>query len=141
MSNERERRDQATEIIGLFAAINRRYAQEAEAAASAHGLTLMQAKALLAAQEPIVTRRIADQLHAEPSNITAIIDKLQERGLVERRLDPDDRRVRLIAATEEGKRVGADLRARMPFAGQPLRRLDDNQRAQLRDLLAAMLAE
>src|SRR4051812_41627957 len=102
------------EVVALFAAINRRYAQESEAAAAAHELTPLQAKALLAAEEPVPMRRIAHRLRAEPSNLTAIIDRLESRGLVERRPDPGDRRVKLVAATAAGRTATADLRARMP---------------------------
>ncbi|MGX1267249.1 MarR family winged helix-turn-helix transcriptional regulator [Streptomyces phaeoluteigriseus] len=129
------------EVIGLFAAINRRYAQESEAAATAHELTPLQAKALLATQEPCPMRHIADHLHAEPSNVTAIIDRLEQRGLVERHPDPGDRRVKLAAATTAGHAVIADLRARMPFAAAPLDRLDTRQRATLRELLQLMLED
>jgi len=127
------------QVVALFAAVNRRYAQETEAAAGAHELTPLQAKALLAAEEPVPMRRIADHLHAEPSNVTAIIDRLESRGLVERRADPGDRRVKLVAATEAGRAVAADVRARTPFAGAPLERLSREQREELRDLLQLML--
>jgi DNA-binding MarR family transcriptional regulator len=83
-------------------------------------------------------RRIADHLHAEPSNVTAIIDRLERRGLVERRPDPGDRRVKLVAATTAGRAVIADLRARMPFAGAPLGRLSTEHES-LRELLQLML--
>ncbi|MFG2825488.1 MarR family winged helix-turn-helix transcriptional regulator [Kitasatospora sp. NPDC048365] len=128
-----------TEIVGLFAAINRRYAQESEGAAATHDLTPLQAKALLAAEEPVPTRRIADRLHAEPSNVTAIIDRLQARGLVERSNDPADRRVKRVAATAAGLAVAADLRARMPFAAEPLAALTVHQRESLRELLHLVL--
>ena len=127
------------EVVGLFAAVNRRYAQESEAAATAHDLTPLQAKALLATEEPVPMRRIADHLHAEPSNVTSIIDRLEQRGLVERRPAPDDRRVKLVAVTEAGLAVVADLRARMPFAGSPLRPLSTEQRESLRELLQLVL--
>ncbi|MFJ9847601.1 MarR family winged helix-turn-helix transcriptional regulator [Kitasatospora sp. NPDC101155] len=127
------------EVIGLFAAINRRYAQESEAAAATHDLTPLQAKALLATEDPVPMRRVADRLHAEPSNVTAIIDRLEARGLVERRPDPGDRRVKLVAATAAGRTVTADLRTRTPFATAPLDRLTTQQRESLRDLLQLML--
>ncbi|MEV6973751.1 MarR family transcriptional regulator [Kitasatospora sp. NPDC093806] len=129
------------EIVGLFAAVNRRYAQESEAAAAAHDLTPLQAKALLAAEGPVPTRRIADRLHAEPSNVTVIIDRLESRGLVERGPDPADRRVKRVAATEAGRTVAADLRTRMPFAADPLASLDTPQRESLRDLLRLLLED
>ncbi|BFV61124.1 MarR family transcriptional regulator [Kitasatospora sp. CMC57] len=124
-----------SEVAGLFAAISRRYARESEAAAAVHELTALQAKALLAAQSPVPTRRIADYLHAEPSNVTAIVDRLAARGLVERRPDPADRRVKLVAATPEGLAVAADLRTRTPFATAPLAPLGTAQAETLRDLL------
>ncbi|MFD8543336.1 MarR family winged helix-turn-helix transcriptional regulator [Streptomyces sp. NPDC059649] len=127
------------EIVGLLAAITRRYTQEAEAAATAHGLTPLQAKALLAAEEPVPTRRIADRLHAEPSNVTAIIDRLESRGLTERSLDPADRRVKRVAATAAGRTVATDLRTRMPFAAAPLAQLTTEQRESLRELLQLVL--
>ena len=127
------------EILGLFAAVNRRYARESEAAAATHDLTPLQAKALLAAEGPVPTRSIADRLQAEPSNVTVIIDRLESRGLVERSPDPADRRVRRIEATAAGRTVAADLRARMPFAADPLARLDTEQRETLRDLLQLIL--
>ncbi|MGW0886091.1 MarR family winged helix-turn-helix transcriptional regulator [Streptomyces sp. NPDC002671] len=126
-------------IVGLFAAINRRYTQESEAAAATHDLTPLQAKALLAAEDPAPTRRIADRLHAEPSNVTVIIDRLESRGLVERSPDPGDRRVKHVATTTAGHTVAADLRARMPFAAEPLARLTTQQRESLRELLQLVL--
>ncbi|MEU9042894.1 MULTISPECIES: MarR family transcriptional regulator [unclassified Kitasatospora] len=128
------------EVVGLFAAVNRRYTQESEAAAAAHDLTPLQAKALLAAESPVPTRRIAERLHAEPSNVTVIVDRLESRGLVERSLDETDRRVKLVAATAAGRTVAADLRARMPFAAQPLDRLTVRQREALRELLQLVLS-
>ncbi|MDH6120718.1 MarR family winged helix-turn-helix transcriptional regulator [Kitasatospora sp. GAS204B] len=129
------------QVVALFAAINRRYAQESEAAATPHDLTPLQAKALIAAEHPVAMRRIADHLHAEPSNVTAVVDRLETRGLAERRPSPGDRRVKLVAATEAGLSVIADLRARMPFASHPLEPLTGEQREALRDLLQLMLAD
>ncbi|WP_035802969.1 MarR family winged helix-turn-helix transcriptional regulator [Kitasatospora mediocidica] len=121
--------------IGLFVAINRRYAGEAEAAAAAQDLTPLQAKALLATMDPVPMRAVADKLHAEPSNITAVVDRLEERGLVERRAAPGDRRVKLVAATDRGRTAIAELRAAMPFAGDPLGALGTEQREALCRLL------
>ncbi|MFE4977562.1 MarR family winged helix-turn-helix transcriptional regulator [Kitasatospora sp. NPDC056651] len=131
--------DLTQEIVGLFAAINRRYGRESEAAAAVHDLTATQAKALQAAESPVPTRRIAEKLHAEPSNVTVIVDRLESRGLVERSVDPGDRRVKRVAATATGREVVADLRARTPFAGDPLVRLSADQRESLRELLRLVL--
>ncbi|GAA1977691.1 MarR family winged helix-turn-helix transcriptional regulator [Kitasatospora viridis] len=131
--------DLTRQLVGLFAAANRRYAREIETAAAAHRLTALQAKALLAADRPVPMRTIADTVHAEPSNVTAIIDKLEQRGLVERRPDPADRRVKLVAATEDGHRVSADLLARTPFVNDPFAALDDAERERLLDMLRRVM--
>ncbi|MET8878641.1 MarR family transcriptional regulator [Nocardia sp. NPDC004604] len=129
----------ASDVLSLFAAITRRYAQESDAAATAHELTPLQVKALLAAEDPVPMRRIAARLHAEPSNVTTIIDRLESRGLVERRPNPGDRRIKLVAATPAGRAAAADLRTRMPFAADPLVRLTTEQRESLRKLLRLVL--
>lgn len=131
----------STRVLSLFVAINRRYARESEAAAAAHELTPLQAKALLATIEPVPMRAIADRLHAEPSNVTAVVDRLEARGLVERRPAPGDRRVKLVAATADGRRTIAELRAAMPFAADPLAALDAGQRETLCGLLALLADE
>lgn len=128
------------EVSGLFAEIVRRAAREYETAAARHGLTPQQAKALLAADEALPMRRMAERLRAEPSNLTGIVDRLESRGLVERRADPADRRVRLITATESGHAVAQDLRGGLRFAADPLAALDEGQRRTLRDLLRLVVA-
>lgn len=50
-------------------------------------------------------RELAAFLKLDPSRMVAILDELEERGLVVRELDPLDRRSRTIRATEEGRRL------------------------------------
>jgi DNA-binding MarR family transcriptional regulator len=131
--------DTTAEVVRLIAAITRRYMVEAQAAAARHGLTATQAKALRAARTPAPMRHLAETLQSEPSNVTPIVDKLAESGLLERRPNPEDRRGKLVAATEAGLAVIADLDAAMPFAGDPLANLSADQRRDLRDLLKRVL--
>ncbi|MFC0543354.1 MarR family winged helix-turn-helix transcriptional regulator [Kutzneria chonburiensis] len=133
--------DTTAEAVGLIAAVTRRYMVEAQAAAARHGLTATQAKALRAARAPVPMRRIAETLQSEPSNVTPIVDKLAESGLLERRPNPEDRRGKLVAATEAGLAVIADLEANMPFARDPLAKLSHEQRQNLRDLLRRVLED
>jgi DNA-binding MarR family transcriptional regulator len=46
---------------------------------------------------------LADRLGIGRAAIGSVIDQLQDRGLVERRPRPDDRRVWLVAITEDGR--------------------------------------
>jgi len=47
-------------------------------------------------------REIGDRLACDASFVTGMVDRLEEQGLLERRPDPGDRRVTLIALTEKG---------------------------------------
>ena len=50
-------------------------------------------------------RSLADEWRCDASTVTWIVDRLESRGLVERRLHPTDRRSRLVALTPAGHRL------------------------------------
>ncbi|MET9767317.1 MarR family transcriptional regulator [Streptomyces sp. NPDC006415] len=130
------------EVVELIGTVVARYHEEYDRAAAEHSLTGAQARVLgLLSLEPLPMRKIALRLKCEPSNVTGIIDRLETRGLVERRPDPADRRVKLAAATEEGRRTARELRDSLDFAREPLAGLSDAERTVLRDLLRRMLGE
>src|SRR5690242_3391973 len=128
------------EVVELIGDVVARFYADYEDAAGEHALTGAQARLLsLLSLEPLPMRRLAQQLKCEPSNVTGIVDRLEVRGLVERRPDPADRRVKLAAATTEGRRVAGGLRDSLDFAREPLAELSDEERLTLRDLLRRML--
>ncbi|WP_367125594.1 MarR family winged helix-turn-helix transcriptional regulator [Streptomyces phytohabitans] len=130
------------EVVDLIATVVMRYHEEYELAASQHSLTGAQARVLgLLAREPAPMRHVARQLKCEPSNVTGIVDRLEARGLVERRPDPSDRRVKVAAATEEGRVTADVLRDALDFAREPLAGLTSLERRMLRDLLRRMLGD
>ncbi|WP_149825507.1 MarR family winged helix-turn-helix transcriptional regulator [Streptomyces tailanensis] len=130
------------EVIELIGTVVARYHEEYEDAAAGHALTGAQARLLgLLSLEPLPMRRLAQKLRCEPSNVTGIVDRLERRGLVERRPDPKDRRVKLAAATAEGRRVARSLRESLDFAREPLAGLSTEERESLRNLLRRMLGE
>jgi DNA-binding MarR family transcriptional regulator len=59
--------------------------------------------------EPRPMGELAQQMHCDNSNITGIVDRLTERGLVERRAAAGDRRVKLVALTPEGRKIRDEL--------------------------------
>ncbi|MCL6671809.1 MULTISPECIES: MarR family winged helix-turn-helix transcriptional regulator [Streptomyces] len=128
------------EVVGLIGDVVARYHADFDEAATRHTLTGAQARLLsLLSLEPLPMRKLAQKLKCEPSNVTGIVDRLESRGLVERRPDPADRRVKLAAATEEGLRVARELRDGLRFAREPLAGLSEAERLSLRDLLQRML--
>ena len=58
---------------------------------------------------PLTQTAIADGLGHGRAATGTYIDRLEERGLVERTADSDDRRVWLVATTEAGRRLMVDV--------------------------------
>lgn len=128
------------EVVELIGTVVARYHEEYERAAAEHELTGAQARVLrVLSLGPVPMRQIARNLKCEPSNVTGIIDRLEARGLAERRPDPADRRVKLAAPTEEGLRTATHLGDSLDFAREPLAELSTEERTALRDLLRRML--
>ncbi|MDH6118646.1 MarR family winged helix-turn-helix transcriptional regulator [Kitasatospora sp. GAS204B] len=128
------------EVVDLMAGLVAIFHREYEEAAAARSLTGAQAKVLaLLRRGPMPMRHIAQTLSCEPSNITGIVDRLEARGFVTRESDPQDRRVKLVAATEQGQAASAELRESLNFAREPLAALGPEERGVLRDLLHRML--
>jgi DNA-binding MarR family transcriptional regulator len=105
-------------------------------------LAPMQAKALheLDVEQPISMRELARRLGADPSNVTGLIDRLEARGLVERRPDPHDRRIKGLALTSAGAKLRQRLFARLYSAPRSLAELSQRDQRCLRDVLERILA-
>ena len=85
------------------------------ALAAEYGLTVGSMKTLLSLDpdEPKSMRALAEEWKCDASNVTWLVDRLEERHLVERRTLPADRRVKTVMLTPAGQRVKAGLLQRM----------------------------
>lgn len=106
-------------------------------------LTVVQGHALrrLDPERPLAMSELAEALFCHASNVTGIVDRLESRGLVERRPGAGDRRVKTLVLTEEGARVRA--RVIEVFSEPPpgIASLSETDQRALRDLLARALGE
>ena len=76
-------------------------------------LTMQQLKVLLMLSmgEARSSQELTRGLGVGPATVTGLVDRLAAQGLVERREDPQDRRVRLVEPTESGRALVARLEA------------------------------
>jgi DNA-binding MarR family transcriptional regulator len=101
------------------------------------GLTPGHMKALfeLDAEVAVPMGALADTLVCDASSATWMVDRLEERGLVERRPHPKDRRVKTVVLTPAGVRLKAQLIGRLHDPVPELEALDVDALEQLRDAL------
>jgi len=76
-----------------------------------HGLTPNDARALSALdqEEGRTMSALAEEWACDASNATWIIDRIERLGLAERRMSPEDRRVRLVVLTPRGAEAREQL--------------------------------
>jgi DNA-binding MarR family transcriptional regulator len=94
----------------------------------------------------ITMGRLAELVDVSLSNASGLIDRMEERGLVERIRVPDDRRVVLVRASAEGERMRDEIEAiKQDQMRSILGNLDRNQLTRLfgavGDLRGAMAQE
>jgi DNA-binding MarR family transcriptional regulator len=79
---------------------------------------------------------LAERLGVPPSRMVTLVDQLEEQGLLERRPDPDDRRVRAVHLTKKGREtLGRASEVAIGYERQLCSPLEQDEREQLIDLL------
>jgi DNA-binding MarR family transcriptional regulator len=107
------------------------------AIAAAHRLNPGAMNALLFLQpgQPCSMRTLADAWKCDASNVTWLVDRLEEHGLAERRPHPSDRRVRTVALTRKGTRVRAQIDSKLHEAPATFHDLSPAEIATLNQIL------
>jgi MarR family transcriptional regulator, transcriptional regulator for hemolysin len=116
----------------LLRDVARLYGQRFERHAAALGLTIAQCRALLrlADCEGVSQVQLAELTELDPMTLVRILDRMEAEGLLERRRDPRDRRVRCVYLTSKAKPLLDDIRHLIDvtweeaFAGIPKQKSD-----------------
>jgi DNA-binding MarR family transcriptional regulator len=133
----------AAEITALLAALvplfERRFAQ----VSSELGLNKAQAQFLvqLPADEALSQRDMSQRLHCAPSSMVGLIDSLEERGWLSRRVDSADRRINVLVLTPAGKQAREELLGGLLMPPETIRRLPMKSQSEVRDIMRALVAE
>jgi MarR family transcriptional regulator, organic hydroperoxide resistance regulator len=90
--------------------------------------------------EPAPMSGLAGILRCDASNVTGIVDRLEDRGLVERRAAPHDRRVKHLVLTDDGAALRERLAARMDEPPEGFLELSPAEARALRDVLRKVAA-
>jgi DNA-binding MarR family transcriptional regulator len=113
-----------------------------EGAAAEAGISPVSAWALvrLDPDQPLSQKELAERLRCSPSTVVDPADRLEERGLVVRRTHRDDRRVKVLVVTAEGRSVRDRLVAALFEVPEPLGRLPAADQARLRDAMLEVVS-
>lgn len=96
-------------------------------------LNQLSAMGTLARLGPITLGELASAERIQPPSMTRTVSALEQRGLVARESDSDDRRLVIVRLSDEGMRMlAADRRRRDAWLNQRLRELTSDEREVLR---------
>jgi DNA-binding MarR family transcriptional regulator len=131
------------EVVGLWFEIQARLEGHFAALAAEYRLSAVQAKVLLILQPEgaMTMRALAGGLQYDASNMTGVVDRLEDMGMVRRQSQPNDRRARAVVLTEEGQRVRVAFWKKLTSRSGPLGGLNSHDLTNLRALLRSALRD
>jgi DNA-binding MarR family transcriptional regulator len=91
----------------------------------------LKALLMLDSSDPPSMREMAEGMHCDASYVTGLVDALEQRGYVERKVSSTDRRVKLVVLTDAGR--AARVRA-MGVLGEPPKGLSSLSATEVRTL-------
>lgn len=105
--------------------------------AEAVGLTprMLQGLMSLVPGEPKQMRTMVGEWHCDPSWVTTIVDELEQRGLVDRKVDAIDRRAKTVSLTGLGEKAREEALELLSVPPPGIAALSEAEQRTLRDLL------
>jgi DNA-binding MarR family transcriptional regulator len=103
------------DIIAAIVTLARLIRTEADKRARAHGMTRAQWTILvnLEKQPGLLQKELAEILEVEPITVARLVDRLEARGMVERRGDPTDRRCWRLHLTDASRPLMSEIGAQL----------------------------
>jgi DNA-binding MarR family transcriptional regulator len=133
----KKRRDLLSDVITLARLIR----TAADKRARAHGMTRAQWGILIRLEEQpgLLQKELADLLEVEPITVARLIDRLEARGMVERRPDPMDRRCWRLHLTDASRPLMSEIDTQLgELAGITTNSLDDSTLQNFHTALSTM---
>src|SRR5687768_18415204 len=93
-------------VLWTIIGAGQRIQDKMESALADSGLSLAKLKALrhlIEADAPMALGQLAEKIACVKSNVTQLVDRLENEGLVKRIPDPTDRRSVLASVTDQGR--------------------------------------
>jgi DNA-binding MarR family transcriptional regulator len=135
--------DLAAALYGVVVYLHKHCNSDLFEAVGALELSLTQIKLLHCldeAESELSLGAVAELVHVSLAAASRTVDDLVRRGFVERREDPEDRRMKRVQPTEEGRAVIRRLNAaRLEGLEEFVQRLTPGERALLTDALSKLL--
>lgn len=103
----------ASDFLESLTKVSRKIRTAFNQQVTAHGLTYPRARALfrLAKKQNMTQSELACELELEQATMVRLLDRMEENGLIERRPDANDRRVKLLVLTPYGEEQAALVRS------------------------------
>ena len=130
--------DTATDAWRLISGLMMTRKDEFPTLAAEFGLNpgAMHALLRLDPDAPASMSALAEAFKCDASNVTWLVDRLEENGLAERRPHPTDRRVRTVALTRKGSKVRSQIEQRIHEAPEFMHQLSERDLDALCRILA-----
>jgi DNA-binding MarR family transcriptional regulator len=123
-----------------FVRLHRRAASAIAAELRPLGLSIPQFDLLstLTEREGLSQQELAQRLYVTKGNVSGLLDRMVDAGLVERRSTPDDRRSNALYLTPKGRGLAEQgIAAQNAYVTRTLGRLDSRELADLERLVLA----
>lgn len=95
--------------------------------------------AILSERESMTQKELQEMLRIQPGSATEILTKLEEKGMIRRKRDQEDKRRCIIELTEDGREAFNSRRQQEEERSQLFASLDETEQEELKKLIRKLL--